>query len=110
MPRRKTYTTKNAYRAIERIQRKAERRAEEIARLVVETIQVLAPEDDEHEKNTGGPKLKDSYYVRQDPTTGDFIVASRRRYWAYVEFGTKKHGMAQPHVRPAIDSVRRFYS
>lgn len=110
MPRRKNYTTKNAYRAIERIERKAERRAEEIARLVVETIQVLAPEDPEHEKNTGGPKLKDSYYVRQDPATGDFIVASRRRYWAFVEFGTKKHGDAQPHVRPALDSVRRYYS
>lgn len=112
MARRKNYTTNNAYRALERIQLKAEDRAEEIAQEIVEAIRIRAPEDPEHEKNTGGPKLKDSYYVRQDPDTGDLIIASRRRYWAYVEFGTRRRQFQdmQPHVRPALDTVRALHS
>lgn len=109
MARQTSRTKRNAYRALARIRRKAEHRAEQIARTIVEAIHINAPEDEHHDENTGGPKLKDSYYVKQDPETGDFIIGSRRRYWAFVEFGTKEHGKAQPHVRPAIDAARRFY-
>jgi hypothetical protein len=109
MARKRPYTTRNAYRTIERIRRKTEDRAEHIARLIVDRIQVTAPEDPLHEQNTGGPKLKDSYYVRQDPLTGDFLIASRRRYWAFVEFGTRRvnppYSDAQPHIRPAVDFI-----
>jgi hypothetical protein len=110
MPRKRPYTTRNAYRTIERIERKAEHRAEEIAQNIVDFIHINAPVD-EHRRpdREGGPHLSESYYVVQDPDTGDFLVRTRRRYWAFVEFGTKKHGDAQPHIRPAIEAVRRYY-
>lgn len=113
MPRKRPYTTKNAYRALARIQEKAEVRAEEVARRIVETIHFNAPEGSK-EKGTlhddAGPPLSESFYVRQDPETRDFVIGSRRRYWAYVEFGTRKHGDAQPYIRPALDAVERYYA
>jgi hypothetical protein len=111
MPRRRAgYTTRNAYRALARIEAKAEDRALEIAKDVVRLIAIYAPRDPNHEQNTGGPALWQSYYATQDPTTGDVIIGCRRRYWAFVEFGTREHGRAQPHVRPALDAVRRINS
>lgn len=107
------YTTKNAYRTIDRIRRKGEDRAEVIARRIVEAIYINAPEGSAErgtEHDDPGPPLKDSFYVRQDPETGDFLIASRRRYWAFVEFGTREHGAAQPFIRPSVDAVKRFYS
>jgi HK97 gp10 family phage protein len=103
---------RKAYRALARIARKAEQRAEEVARMIVEQIHINAPRGSA-ERGTAhddaGPPLSESFYVRQDPTTGDFLIGSRRRYWAYVEFGTREHGKAQPYIRPAIEAVRRYY-
>lgn len=112
MARPKNYTTRNAYRAMARIEHKGQERAEVIAREIVNAIRVRTPEDPLHEEHTGGPTLKESYYVRQDPVTGDFLVGSRRRYWAYVEFGTRRRNYtdAQPHVFPAIDLIRALHS
>lgn len=112
MPRRRNYTTNNAYRALERIRKKAEDKSEEVARMIVEAIHINAPvgsvaRGTEHDD--AGPPLSESFYVRQDPETGDYLIGSRRRYWAYVEYGTRKHGEAQPYIRPALDAVRRYY-
>jgi hypothetical protein len=107
--RRDKYTTRNAYRTIERIRLKAQERAEDIAKDIVFLIHINAPEDPLHEEHTGGVKLKDSYYVRRDPDTGDYLIRSRRRYWAFVEFGTREHGDAQPHIRPAVAAVKAYY-
>lgn len=112
MARRKTYTSRNAYRAIERIERKAEDRAEEIAQMIVEAIYINAPRGSKErgtEHDDAGPILAESFYVRQDPATGDYLIGSRRRYWAYVEFGTG-HGPAQPYIRPAVDAVKRHFA
>jgi HK97 gp10 family phage protein len=101
-----------AYRALARIEREAESLAEKIARDIVELIYLNAPRGSAArgtEHDDAGPILAESFYVRQDPATGDFIIASRRRYWAYVEFGTSQHGDAQPFIRPAIDAVKRYY-
>jgi hypothetical protein len=113
MPRRRSnYTTKNAYRTIERIRRKVEDRTEIVARRIVEAIHINAPEGSVErgtEHDDAGPPLNQSFYVRHDPETGDYLIASRRRYWAYVEFGTRKHGDEQPFIRPAVDVVKRYY-
>jgi hypothetical protein len=96
-----------AYRAIGRIERKAEVRAYRLAEDLVRLIALYAPRDPHHETNTGGPPLWKSYYVRIDPETGDSVVKCRRRYWVYVEYGTREHGDAQPHVRPALRALKR---
>jgi len=112
MARKRPYTTKNAYRTIERIEDKARERAREIAQDIVDLIHINAPTGSV-ERGTlhddAGPELKDSFYVRLDPETGDFLIRSRRRYWAYVEFGTREHGDAQPYIRPSVDAVKRYY-
>jgi len=110
--RRSHYTTRNAYRTIERIRRKVEDRSEEIARMIVEAIHINAPVGSAArgtEHDDAGPPLSESFYVRHDPESGDFLIASRRRYWAYVEFGTRKHGDEQPFIRPAVDVVKRYF-
>lgn len=97
------------YRALARIERKAKVRAERIARFIVNQIHILAPYDPRTESDTTGPHLKDSYYIEEDPKTGGMVIKCKRRYWAFVEFGTKEHGAAQPHVRPAIEAARRRF-
>lgn len=98
-----------AYRTLERIREKAENRARDIALEIVGEIATnpTTPYDDRERRESynRGPHLKFSYYARQDPVTGDWLVKCRRRYWVFVEFGTKTH-RAQPHVRPAIELVR----
>lgn len=108
MARRKTYTSRNAQRALARIELKGQARAEQLAKDLVRLIALYAPRDPNHERNTGGVPLWKSYYVKQDPDTGDLIVKCRRRYWAFVEFGTREHGRAQPHVRPALRALKRI--
>lgn len=94
-------------RALERIEEKAAARAYRIARFIVEQIHTLAPYDDRASSDTTGPHLKDAYWVEEDPAVrGGMIIKCSRRYWAFVEFGTHKHGDAQPHVRPAIDAAK----
>src|ERR1044071_6241970 len=95
------------YRALARIERKAGDRAKRIARFIVDQIYLYAPYDDRTDSSTTGPHLRDAYYVEPDPKTGAALIKCKRRYWAYVEFGTKQHGRAQPHVRPAIEAARR---
>jgi hypothetical protein len=110
--RRDKYTTRNAYRTIERIRRKAQERSEEIARDIVDFIHIYAPRGSAQRgtlHDDAGPPLSESFYVRQDPDTGDFLIRSRRRYWAYVEFGTREHGDAQPYIRPAVAAVKAYY-
>lgn len=97
------------YRALARIEGKARVRAERIARFIVNQIHILAPYDTRAENDTTGPHLKDSYYIEPDPKTGAMVIKCRRRYWAFVEFGTREHGRAQPHVRPAIEAARRRF-
>lgn len=93
-------------RALARIERKAQRRALEVAEFIVDTIGWLAPRDPLHYRHTGGEHLAESYHVSQDEKTGDFLISSTQRYWVFVEFGTAEHGSAQPHVRPAIDIAK----
>jgi hypothetical protein len=110
--RRSNYTKKNAYRTIERIRKKAEDRSERIARMIVEVIHINAPRGSAArgtEHDDAGPPLSQAFYVRQDPETGDYLIASRRRYWAFVEFGTREHGKEQPFIRPAVDVVKRYW-
>lgn len=107
MARQRPYTTNNAYRALARIEEKAQERAEHIGQFIIGHIRANAPYDENRrDDRDGGPHLRDSYYYRVDEATGDVIIKTRRRYWAFVEFGTAEHGSAQPHVRPAIEAAR----
>lgn len=100
---------RNANRVIDRIEKQGQERAEQLAKHLVRLIALYAPRDENHAENTGGPPLWQSYYVRVDPETGDSVVKCRRRYWVFVEYGTKDHGDAQPHVRPALRALKRIY-
>lgn len=103
-----------AHRALQRIEEAGQRRAHQLAENVVEYIRVIAPVDNRARRETynKGPHLKDSYYVRTDPETGDAVIKCQRRYWVYVEFGTRKRNFTdeQPHVRPAVEIVRAIHS
>lgn len=105
--RRAGYTSNNARRALGRIEVKARERVIQRGRDLVRLIALYCPRDPDHAQDTGGIPLWKSYYVRSDPATGDILVSCRRRYWAFVEFGTAKHGRAQPHIRPALRALKR---
>lgn len=93
-------------RAIARIEAAADRRAKAISTFILRRIHEYAPRDDLHH-DASTQHLADSYYaVRDRAGGGDWLIKSRSRYWAFVEFGTAQHGDAQPHVRPAIDDAR----
>lgn len=94
-----------------KINRAGDRRAKQICELIVEEIRLspTTPFDTRIGENTTGPHLKYSYAVKEIPGGGGWAVATRRRYWRFVEFGTKEHGSAQPHIRPAIEAARRVY-
>lgn len=113
MARKRPYTTNNAYRTIERFERKAGQRAEQIADDIVHLIFLNAPRGSAErgtEHDDAGPILAESFYVREDPDNPyGFLVRSRRRYWPYVEFGTREHGKAQPFVRPSVAAVKAYY-
>lgn len=49
--------------------------------------------------------LANSIEKRVEGTTG--IVETKLRYAPFVEFGTKKHGPAQPFMRPAQEKARQ---
>lgn len=81
----------------QRFRKPAKRRCLEIAEEVLDRI-----------KGPGGApvvtgELRDGYYVRE--TQYGAAIDNKVSYWRYVEFGTRKHGDAQPHVRPAIEAV-----
>lgn len=94
-----------------RIMRKINKAGSDRARLLCELIvQEIAsmpkPRDDRHDSDTTGTHLLDSYYVAKSATGDGWQIKTDRRYWKYVEFGTRQHGDAQPHIRPAIETVR----
>lgn len=106
MPRNRA----QARRALARIERAGENRAEEIAQFIVSTIRILAPYDPRTTTDTHGEHLRDAYRAKPDPNNpGEWIITCNRRYWVFVEFGTAEHGDAQPHVRPAIEAARRVF-
>lgn len=98
-----------AYRPLKRIEEAADDRAKQIALHIVEWIKVNGPYDDDRSPSHTGVHLKDSYYARQELGTGDWLIKSRRRYWAYVEFGTRGGKRRVMHVRPAIESAREEF-
>lgn len=91
-------------RKMERINDAGSEMAKRICELIVDEIRTNP--DTPH--LTG--ELRSSYRVQQVPDgSGDWEVVTDRRYWRFVEFGTKEHGDAQPHVRPAIEYVRGVF-
>lgn len=102
-----------AHRGITRLLDAGERMAHEIAQYIVEEIVAdpKTPYDNspQRREHNQGPHLKFSYYTKRDPDTGHWLVMTRRRYWAFVEFGTREHGGPQPHVRPAIELAKAKY-
>ncbi len=69
----------------------------------------LAPYDEARRPDRRGVRhLRGSYRAVQRPD-GTWVIVTGKRYWQFVEFGTKEHGDAQPHVRPALDEMRRRY-
>jgi hypothetical protein len=83
----------------------AQRRARQVAQDIVDEI-ATNPRTPEAAHGPGDQRvhLRNAYYVAVD-NNGDALIKCRASYWVYVEFGTG-HGRAQPHVRPAIDTIR----
>lgn len=98
-------------RTLARIERKASERAREIAQFIVDEIATNpnTPEDRSPDRPPH-EHLRYSYYVAQARDgSGDWLIKSRSRYWVFVEFGTREHGDAQPHLRPAIELARAVH-
>lgn len=94
-------------RTINKIEREGEQRAREIAQFIVDHIAIHGPIDLDRRPGRLGPEhLRTSYGIKPAPEGGEWYVTTDVRYWAFVEFGTKEHGRAQPHVRPAIEAAR----
>lgn len=79
----------------------AQRRCHDIAAEMVAEISAAAP----HVGPYVTGRLAGSYRV-DTASNGDALVRTSAPYWKYVEFGTRKHGSKQPHVRPGIEAVR----
>jgi len=107
MARRKVFGPL-ANRPLKRIEEKADERARNIAQFIVDWIKVNGPYDKHRPPSHSGVHLKDSYYARKDPLTGDYLISSQRRYWAFVEFGTHRSKRVM-HVRPAIEAAKREF-
>lgn len=89
------------------LEAKGRRRAQRIAEFIVAEIRRIAPYDAARRPDRRGTRhLANSYYVNVDPADGEVTVRTSKRYWEFVEYGTREHGRAQPHVRPAIDAAR----
>lgn len=92
-------------RRLTRITRLADAKCKEIAEFIAERANALAPVDavtpDDH-----GAHLKGSYQVEANDQGSGYVLTNAVRYWMFVEFGTKEHGDAQPHLRPAVDEAR----
>lgn len=95
-----------AYRPLKRVEDAADDRARQIAQFIVNWIKVNGPYDEHRPPSHTGVHLKDSYYARRDPATGDWLISSQRRYWAFVEFGTRGGKRRVIHVRYAIEAAR----
>ena len=76
--------------------------AKRVCREICEEIVAEIRSGPETPVRTG--ELRGSYHVVDTPTGAG--IDSSADYWHYVEFGT--HEMdAEPHVRPAIEVVRK---
>jgi HK97 gp10 family phage protein len=82
-----------------RVRRNALKRCEQIADEVIEQIR----QSPKTPHLTG--ELANSYYWRHSADGKGVVIDSHTDYWRYVEFGTHRHGDAQPHVRPAIEAI-----
>ena len=96
-----------------KLERLTEKRCREVAEFIAERSNyhapVRQPENYRPNSDDDGVNLKGSYYADKDPLGDGWLVRSRAPYWHYVEFGTSKHGDAQPHVRTAVkDAELRF--
>lgn len=111
---RKTRNRALANRALARIERKGIARATEIAQFICDEIATNPDTPEDHsadrQKHNPGPHLRYSFYVDLDPT-GDAVIKTRRRYWAFVEFGTRRRDYKdeQPFVRPAVELARQVF-
>lgn len=88
----------------------AEHRCQEVAEFIAERANAHAPprqERYERFEDAGRIPLRESYYAEKDGRS--WVVRSKVPYWHYVEFGTLKHGDAQPHVRLAVREAEERY-
>lgn len=97
--------------AMARLNARGRERARQLAELIVQEIQAQPRPYDTNRRadRETYEHLKNSYKVKVDPVTGDASITTDVRYWHFVEFGTREHGHAQPHIRPAIELVRREF-
>lgn len=97
-------------RNLARINRKGSDRARDICDFIVYTIQTSPVTPYDPSPDDDGQHLRDSYHVEPAPDgSGDWMITTDVRYWAFVEFGTRQHGHAQPHIRPAIEVARQVF-
>lgn len=92
-----------------KLERLAAHRCEEVAEFIAERANAHAPVRQAkyvRPDDTDGVTLKGSYYTEKDPLGDGWLVRSRAPYWHFVEFGTSKHGDAQPHVRTAVREAK----
>jgi hypothetical protein len=93
-----------------KLERLTVNRCREVAEFIAERSNANAPhrkpENVRQEELTHVP-LHEAYYA--EPDTHGWVVRSKVPYWKYVEFGTSKHGSAQPHVRVAVDQAKERY-
>lgn len=93
-------------RVMDRIQRQASQRARTIAGRVAQLANEFAPVDeDPPASHVGDGRLKGSYHV-QAGRYPNWLVVSSQPYWHFVEYGTER-SPARPHLRRAIEAVRR---
>jgi hypothetical protein len=97
-------------RDLRRLARAGNERSFEICEYIIDHIESspFTPFDPRTSSNTTGDHLKFSYRIAPHPKGNGYLVVTKRRYWAFVEFGTRKMH-AQPHVRPAVDAARARY-
>lgn len=92
-----------------KIEQEAQDRCHALAELIVQEIATNpATPYDRNPRRPPGPRMRDSYYVDTDPATGDALIKSTSRYWAFVEYGTGNHD-AQPHLNPAVDLIAGMF-
>jgi HK97 gp10 family phage protein len=107
MPQRRTVSTLQKNRALERIERAAMEQCREITEFIAFAANRNAPVDlNRHPSHEGTRRLHNAYQARRDE--GSWVVLSNRPYWKFVEFGTHRQ-QPIPHLRPAIEAARQVY-
>lgn len=101
---------RNLGRSMGKISRAGDDRSREICEHIVHLIATSSgtPYDSRAESDTTGAHLRDSYRVVRHPAGDGWLITTDRRYWMFVEFGTRKMD-AQPHIRPAIENARQVF-